>query len=193
MNKSYFDYPRNAYLVKWNPVLWYHELDGFKPGVFLERTYSNRRRLALSFTAGANSEEPHGELQYERFLWYLLPSLTFSLRTFALEGVRMSAWTLALQLEQILQPSPETQAQCWLLIWPCTPRRFFHVKRIMLKSINVSLIMVRSTNELGPNSRVLHNNSRRILENKVDSGKQGSFFWRELGRVVSTSIRKTCY
>lgn len=80
--------PRDAYVVRWNPVLWYHEKDGFKPGVSLVRSYGYQSRLALSLTAGVESGQIHGKAGYSRSLRFLLPSLGFSVDAYSLEGVR---------------------------------------------------------------------------------------------------------
>ena len=80
--------PRDAYSLTWNPIFWYHETDGFKPGISIVRAYEHKDRLALSFTAGTKSGEIHGKLQYRRSLWFLLPSLELSLHGYHLEGVQ---------------------------------------------------------------------------------------------------------
>lgn len=86
--------PRNAYAVRWNPVVWYHEKDGLKPGLFLMRSYGPWNRLALSVTAGVESGKIHWEGRIWKRLISLLPSMEFSARGYSLEGVNGTALNL---------------------------------------------------------------------------------------------------
>jgi len=79
--------PRDAYSFAWNPLLWYHEKDGFKPGISIERSYMYKDQLAAFLTAGIESGKIHGELRYKRPLWFLIPSLEFLVHGYNLEGV----------------------------------------------------------------------------------------------------------
>ncbi|MFQ6615464.1 MAG: M1 family metallopeptidase [Fidelibacterota bacterium] len=80
--------PRDAYAVLWNPVLWFHERDGFKPGIAVVKAYGDFSRLGLTVTGGTKSGAVHGEITYGRSLWFVLPSLRLTLRGYVLEGVR---------------------------------------------------------------------------------------------------------
>ncbi|MCH7732166.1 MAG: M1 family metallopeptidase [Candidatus Marinimicrobia bacterium] len=79
--------PRGAYVVKWNPIIWYHEKDGIKPGISLSRNYGSLSKLSVSVTMGSESEKVFGEAYYSSTFQSLSPFLKGSTWYYSLEGV----------------------------------------------------------------------------------------------------------
>ena len=80
--------PRSAYVVRWRPVLQYHEKDGFKPGIYLNRMYGPWSKLSVIVTAGIKSGNVKGDVRYSNSLRTISPSLRYAISGYNLEGVR---------------------------------------------------------------------------------------------------------
>jgi len=57
--------PRDAYVVRWFPLLYYHELDGYMPGLHLSRDYGHWEGTDLKLNYGLESQK----LSWSVFLW----------------------------------------------------------------------------------------------------------------------------
>lgn len=82
---SYF--PRKLYVVKWNPVLWYSDGDGLKPGVSFRRSYGPWHRFDFFLTTGLASDKVYSEVRFSETLKSLIPWLTINANVFTLEGL----------------------------------------------------------------------------------------------------------
>jgi len=80
--------PRTAYALRWNPVLWYHEKDGLKPGLSFRRSYGPWHRFNFFLTSGLKSQNLYGQINFSETLKSTIPWLTVSAGIFALEGLR---------------------------------------------------------------------------------------------------------
>ena len=47
--------PIDAYLVQWSPLLYFHEQDGYRPGIRISRKYGHYEYLDLRLTTGVNT------------------------------------------------------------------------------------------------------------------------------------------
>jgi|TARA_Y100000310_G_scaffold189512_1_gene189491 hypothetical protein len=80
--------PRAAYVLRWNPVFWYHEKDGLKPGLSFRRSYGPWHRFNFFLTSGLKSQNLYGQINFSETLKSFIPWLTVSANVFFLEGLR---------------------------------------------------------------------------------------------------------
>ena len=57
--------PRDAYVVRWSPLLYFHELDGYMPGLHVSREYGPWEGTDLKMNYGLDSRE----LSWSVYLW----------------------------------------------------------------------------------------------------------------------------
>ncbi len=49
--------PIDAYVVQWSPLLYFHEQDGYRPGIRISRKYGHYESLDLKLTTGVKSKD----------------------------------------------------------------------------------------------------------------------------------------
>ena len=81
--------PRDAYLITAFPrLLWYHPLDGWKPGLSMGRSYGFWTSQVMSVSYGVQSKEVFWRFRSSHDLRSILPGLKLKWRLSELEGVR---------------------------------------------------------------------------------------------------------
>lgn len=84
---GYSYHPRDAFVVKSRPSLWYNEVDGAKIGVHLDRSYlGDRRRMQLGLWYGSKSGQIDYDVNYSDRLYTVRPQLRYKLRSATIEG-----------------------------------------------------------------------------------------------------------
>ena len=81
--------PREAYLITAFPrLVWYHPLDGWKPGLSMGRSYGFWTSQVMSVSYGVQSQEVFWRFRSSHDLRSILPGLKLKWRLSELEGVR---------------------------------------------------------------------------------------------------------
>ena len=81
--------PRDAYLITAFPrLVWYHPLDGWKPGLSMGRSYGFWTSQVMSVSYGVQSQEVFWRFRSSHDLRSILPGLKLKWRLSELEGVR---------------------------------------------------------------------------------------------------------
>jgi len=81
--------PREAYLITAFPrLVWYHPLDGWKPGLSMGRSYGFWTSQVMSVSYGVQSQEFFWRFRSNHDLRSILPGLKLKWRLSELEGVR---------------------------------------------------------------------------------------------------------
>ncbi|HIB58493.1 MAG TPA: hypothetical protein EYO41_04675, partial [Candidatus Marinimicrobia bacterium] len=81
--------PREAYLITAFPrLVWYHPLDGWKPGLSMGRSYGFWTSQVMSVSYGVQSQEFFWRFRSSHDLRSILPGLKLKWRLSELEGVR---------------------------------------------------------------------------------------------------------
>jgi len=84
---GYTFHPRDAFVVKYRPSLWYNDVDGAKVGLHLDRSYlGDRRRMQLGLWYGSKSGQIDYDVSYSDRLYTVLSQLHYKVRSATIEG-----------------------------------------------------------------------------------------------------------
>ncbi len=79
--------PRDAYLVKWWPSVWYNQIDGARVGFHLGRQYSaDRKQFRAKLWYGTESKQLDYDVRYSDELYHFLPGFRYNIRVAHIEG-----------------------------------------------------------------------------------------------------------
>lgn len=79
--------PRDAYVVRWRPSIWYNDIDGVRPGLTFRGTYRNAlRNLRAGFWYGPNSSEFDAYFRFSNPLPSLGQRVNYQLLAQKMEG-----------------------------------------------------------------------------------------------------------
>ena len=90
--------PRDRYSVHWLPTLYYHELDGYMPGVGLDLKYSNWQELTAQFNYGLDSDNLYWFISGKRRPVHTFKQNDFSFYAFDQGGIRGHGGDIAADL-----------------------------------------------------------------------------------------------
>ena len=101
-------YPRDRFVVEWDPKLWYNDIDGGKIGVSFNRHYKGKyRNMGLNLWYGVKSRSFDFDMRYANTLYHLHSRLRYSLRIANMEGRQWNAVSLMKTWERAFELLPK--------------------------------------------------------------------------------------
>ena len=79
--------PRNSYVIKWSPLLYYHELDGIIPGAYITRKYGPWEKTDITFNYALDSRKIYWSLRHWIKPVHFLPGISWDVLAYSQGGL----------------------------------------------------------------------------------------------------------